>query len=164
MYNDLTHHIQETALVDTHEHLRKEPDWVDEGPDILQDLFGNYVPADLHTAGASPAAMKRLMDGSDADVAGRFEGIREAWEATQFTGYGEAVRLIARHVYGIDVLTADAITSAQERIHALRRPGERLRLNEGRSIRPGNSAPSRPAWRTHWTRSTKAGAYAPATG
>jgi hypothetical protein len=128
MYTDLTHHIQETALVDTHEHLRKEPDWVDEGPDILQDLFGNYVPADLHTAGASPAAMKRLMDASDADVAGRFEGIREAWEATQFTGYGEAVRLIARHVYGIDVLTADAITSAQERIHALRRPGERLRL------------------------------------
>ena len=128
MYNDLTHHIQETALVDTHEHLRKEPDWVDEGPDILQDLFGNYVPADLHTAGASPAAMKRLMDGSDADIAWRFEGIREAWEATQFTGYGEAVRLIARHVYGIDVLSADAITSAQERIHALRRPGERLRL------------------------------------
>ena len=128
MHTDLTHHIQETALVDTHEHLRKEPDWVHEGPDILQDLFGNYVTADLHTACASPAAMKRLMDGTDADIAGRFEGIREAWEATQFTGYGEAVRLIARHVYGIDVLTADAITSAQERIHALRRPGERLRL------------------------------------
>ncbi len=128
MNTDLIHHIQETALVDTHEHLRKEPDWLNDGPDILQDLFGNYVPADLHTAGASPAALKRLMDGSDADVAGRFEGIREAWEATQFTGYGEAVRLIARHVYGLDTLSGDALTGAQEKIHALRRPGERLRL------------------------------------
>ena len=59
--------------------------WED-GPDILQDLFGNYVPADLNTAGASPEAMRRLMDGSDPDIAGRFEGIREAWDATQFTG------------------------------------------------------------------------------
>ena len=128
MNTDLIHHIQETALVDTHEHLRKEPDWVNDGPDILQDLFGNYVPADLHTAGASPAALKRLMDGSDADVAGRFEGIRGAWEATQFTGYGEAVRLIARHVYGLDTLSGDALTGAQEKTHSLRRPGERLRL------------------------------------
>ena len=128
MHTDLMHHIQETAMVDTHEHLRKEPDWLNDGPDILQDLFGNYVPADLHTAGASPAAMKRLMDGSDDDVAGRFEGIREAWEATQFTGYGEAVRLIARHVYGLGALTGDALAAAQEKIHALRRPGERRRL------------------------------------
>ena len=128
MKTDLSHHIETTTLVDTHEHLRKEPEWVNDGPDILQDLFGNYVPADLHTAGASPAAMKRLMDGSNADVAGRFEGIREAWEATQFTGYGEAVRLIARHVYGIDDLNADAIATAQERTHALRQPGERRRL------------------------------------
>ena len=72
--------------------------------------------------------MKRLMDGSDPDIAGRFEGIREAWDATQFTGYGEAVRLIAEHAYGIDELTGANIASAQEKIKMLRRPGERFRL------------------------------------
>jgi uncharacterized protein len=128
MATDLTHHIQATPLVDTHEHLRKEPDWLENGPDILQDLFGNYVPADLNTAGASGAAMKRLMDASDPDIAGRFAGIREAWEATQFTGYGEAVRLIAKHVYGLDELTGTGLVSAQNRIKELRKPGERYRL------------------------------------
>ena len=54
MSTDLAHHIQGTPLVDTHEHLDREPVWLNEGPDILQDLFGNYVPADLNTAGASP--------------------------------------------------------------------------------------------------------------
>ena len=44
MPTDLAHHIEATPLVDTHEHLRKEPDWLEDGPDILQDLFGNYVP------------------------------------------------------------------------------------------------------------------------
>ena len=128
MPTDLAHHIQGTALVDTHEHMRKEPDWLENGPDILQDLFGNYVPADLNTAGATPEAMKRLMDASDPDIAGRFEGVREAWEATQFTGYGEAVRLIAEHVYGIDELTAANLTAAQEKVKVLQRPGERYRL------------------------------------
>jgi len=74
---------------------------VERGPDILQDMFGNYVPADLIVAGASHAAMERLMDARDPDLAGRFEGIRRAWEAVQFTGYGEAVRLIAERIYGL---------------------------------------------------------------
>ena len=128
MSTDLAHHIQRTALVDTHEHLGREHEWLENGPDILQDLFGNYVPADLNTAGASPEGMKRLMDAPDPGIAGRFEGIREAWEATQFTGYGEAVRLIAEHAYGIDELTGENLASAQEKIKVLRCPGERFRL------------------------------------
>jgi len=125
---ELARHIQETPLVDTHEHLRKEPEWVESGPDILQDLFGNYVPADLMVAGASSEAMKRLMDASDPDLRGRFAGIREAWEAVRFTGYGEAVRLIAETIYGLPELTPEGLEQAQGTLAGLRRPGERLRL------------------------------------
>ena len=128
MATDLAGHIQSTPLSDTHEHLRKETEWVDDGPDILQDLFGNYVPADLYTAGASSEAMKRLMDASDPDLAGRFEGVRDAWEATQFTGYGEAVRLIAEELYGMSELTADGLASAQDRLKVYRKPGGRHSL------------------------------------
>ena len=125
---DLARHIEETPLVDTHEHLRQESEWLDDGPDILQDLFGNYVAADLHTAGASAAAMRRLMDASDPDIAARFRGIEAAWQATQYTGYGEAVRLIAGQIYGLDELTADGLAAAAGRTAELRRPGERYRL------------------------------------
>jgi predicted TIM-barrel fold metal-dependent hydrolase len=128
MPSDLDLHIQDIPLVDTHEHLRKEQEWVESGPDILQDLFGNYVPADLTVAGASPAAMKRLMDGNDPDLRSRFAGIRDAWEAVQFTGYGEAVRLLAERIYGLPELTPAGLEAAQEKLTALRRPGERLRL------------------------------------
>ena len=40
MMTDLSQHIQETTLMDTHEHLRKEADYTEHGPDVLQDLFG----------------------------------------------------------------------------------------------------------------------------
>ncbi len=127
MPTDLTHHIQSIPLVDTHEHMRRENDWVENGPDILQDLFGNYVPADLNTAGASPEAMSNLMDASK-DIESRFEGIRDAWESTQFTGYGEAVSLIAKHIYGLDELTGKNIANAQDKVNKIQTPGKRYEI------------------------------------
>ncbi len=124
MTTELSHHIQAVRLVDTHEHLRRENDWVENGPDILQDLFGNYVPADLVTAGASAEAMQNLMD-ANKDIKTRFQGIRDAWQATQFTGYGEAVSLIAKHIYGIDELTSDALEQANDKVMTIRKPGKR---------------------------------------
>ena len=128
MPTDLARHIEETPLCDTHEHLRREPDWVEDGPDILRDLFENYVPADLRSAGAPEEAMARLMDATDPDIEGRFEGIRPAWEAAQFTGYGEAVRLIASQIYDLPELTAGGLAGAQETLSGLRKPGQRLHL------------------------------------
>ena len=125
---DLAQHIQSVPLMDTHEHLRKEHDYVHDGPDVLQHLFGNYVTADLVVAGASPAAMKRLTDASDPDLSGRFEGVRDAWEACRHTGYGEATRLIAREVYGMEEITPEGLEAAQARNGELRQPGERLRI------------------------------------
>ena len=106
--------------------MKREAEWVENGPDILQDLFGNYVPADLITAGASPEAMRNLMDASQ-DIASRFEGIRAAWEATQFTGYGEAVSLIAKHIYGLDELTGDGLAGA-DTLKTLLAPGKRYHI------------------------------------
>ena len=128
MATNLSEHIEQTALCDTHEHLRREPDWIDDGPDVLQDLFGNYVPADLITAGASQEALRRLTDASDPDLVERFEGVRAAWEATQYTGYGEAVRRIVTDVYGFDDLTPDVLAPAQEKLIELRTPGGRYNL------------------------------------
>ena len=127
MATDLNNHIQSIRLVDTHEHMRRENDWVENGPDILQDLFGNYVPADLITAGATPQAMHDLMDPSK-DIVQRFEAIRDAWEATQFTGYGEAVRIVAKNIYGLDELTGQGIADAQDKVKDIRTKGKRLEI------------------------------------
>ena len=125
---DLAAAVQSGRLVDTHEHLRSEQEWVERGPDILSDLFNYYVQADLAVAGASPEALRALTDTSNPDLEARFAGIRRAWEMVRFTGYGEAVRLIARHVYGLDEITVDGLHRAQRRLAELRRPGGRLHL------------------------------------
>jgi hypothetical protein len=134
--------IDEILLVDSHEHLGlsgdvgvpdretapAERDWVEGEWDILRDLFGNYVAADLVVAGANPDTVQRLVDPSAGDIESRFSQVESVWEAVRHTGYGEGVRLIAAEVYGLDKLTLEGLERAQARLEELRRPGEMLRL------------------------------------
>src|SRR5262249_31548676 len=128
MMTDLSQHIQETTLMDTHEHLRKETEYTEHGPDVLQDLFGNYVQADLIVAGATQVAVDKLLDSSNPDIEARWSGISAAWAYCQYTGYGEAVRLIAKRAYGMEEITPTSIAAAIEHNRQLRLPGERLRI------------------------------------
>src|SRR5512145_1149741 len=105
MATDLALHIAATPISDTHEHMRKEVDYLNAPFDILMALFDNYVQTDLITAGASPEALAALRDTNNPDLRARFHGIQAAWKAAQHTGYGEAVRLIAREVYGMDEIS-----------------------------------------------------------
>ncbi|MBX3015782.1 MAG: amidohydrolase family protein [Caldilineaceae bacterium] len=133
MSTALAQFIQATPLCDTHEHLGYEERYVHDGPDLLQSLFDNYVTADLIVAGASPDAVKTLLDKQNPDISARFTGIQAAWEAVQYTGYGEAVRLIAREVYGIEEISAATIEAALPQHAALRAPGQRLHLLRDRA-------------------------------
>ncbi len=126
--NALRDHIQQTMLVDTHEHMQPEQRYVDEGPDVLVDLFGNYVAADLVSAGATQQAVDTLLDSSNADIEQRWAGVREAWQHCRHTGYGEATRSVAREVYGMDEISVAGIEAASETNRQLRQPGERLRI------------------------------------
>ena len=120
---DLACFIAEAPLADTHEHLKTEAEFLLGGPDVLQDLFDHYVTADLAVAGASPEALKRLQDAADPDLAGRFLGVRDAWEAVKHTGYGEGVRLTAQRVYGLDEIVPEALPAAQKIAEGLRKSG-----------------------------------------
>ena len=71
------------------------------------------MSADLVVAGASQQAVDALLDGSNPDLRARFTGVQQAWEAVRHTGYGEAVRLIAKLVYEMDEMTPEAIEGAQ---------------------------------------------------
>ena len=128
MLKDLYDYIQQTPLIDTHEHLASEEEYVNNGPDVLQGLFEFYIASDLVSAGASTEAVQRVLDPGDKDVEARWNGIQEAWELCKYTGYGEATRLLAKHVYQIEDITLEAIINAEPLNQALRQPGQRLRL------------------------------------
>ncbi|MBH04744.1 MAG: hypothetical protein CMJ20_00325 [Phycisphaeraceae bacterium] len=130
MASDLSEHIQQTVMVDSHEHLRMEDVWLQDGPgDVLSDLF--FVPydgGDLVTAGADDQDVNRLADHTAGDIESRFAPVADTWEAMQLTGFGEAVRLHAKLIYDMEQITVPAMAAAQPRLEQLRQPDQRLRL------------------------------------
>jgi len=133
MSTELAQIIQSTALCDTHEHLAGEEAYLAASPDLLQTLFDNYVTADLIVAGAAPAAVKTLLDKQNPDMKARFAGIAPAWAAVQHTGYGEAVQLIARQVYGMETINTATLEAAQAQHQTYLAPGQRLHLLRDRA-------------------------------
>jgi hypothetical protein len=126
--SSVAEHIEHVPLADTHEHLVTEAAWLEARPDVLGMLFGNYVIADLMVAGASQYAVDRLRDPNAGPLGDRFDAIEPAWEASRHTGYGEAVRLIAERVFGLEEISRPALEDAQTVAASLLRPGERGRL------------------------------------
>src|SRR5690606_12260388 len=68
------------------------------------------------------------LDTGNEDLEGRFAGVADAWTRTQFTGYGEAVRIAARDLYGIEVISEATIRAGQERLKDLQRQGGCLEI------------------------------------
>jgi hypothetical protein len=131
---EITDHIANVPVIDTHTHMPGDRAWEGpDAPDILGDLFGWYSSSDLIIAGASPAAVTRLQDSTDEDLEGRFAGVAAAWEMAQFTGYGEAVRIAARDLYGIEVVSEATIRAGQKRLETLQREGGCLALLRDRA-------------------------------
>lgn len=128
MKTDLAQHIETTPVIDTHEHLYTEEAYVNDGPDVLADLFGMYIGDELIVAGAPFDNVVRLLDSKDPDIAARWSGVEAAWQLCKYTGYGEAVRAMAKKVYGIEELTLDSIEGAAQRNREIREPGARLHL------------------------------------
>ncbi len=128
MLTALAQFIQQTPLCDSHEHLRSEKQYVENGPDLLCNLFDNYVAADLVVAGTGQKAVDRLLNAADPDMRDRFAGVERAWQRVRHTGYGEAVRIIARQLYAIEEISADSLEAALPLHAALRQPGQRLQI------------------------------------
>jgi predicted TIM-barrel fold metal-dependent hydrolase len=128
MTTDLARFIEQTPIIDTHEHMAKEADYLTGGFDILRSLFDNYVGSDLCVAGATQEQVNALLDTANPDIAARFAPVREAWERCKHTGYGEGVRLIAERFYGMEEITVAALEAVKDKAAALHRPGERFRM------------------------------------
>ena len=127
LHPELKTHIAETPLVDTHEHMSSEDAWVNEAQhSILHVLFDNYVMADFVSAGLSNFG--EILHDADLSLDEKWPRISDTWQKIRFTGYGEAVSLFAKELYGLDELDLSGLQTAQAQVDANMTEGSRLRL------------------------------------
>jgi len=114
--------VEETRLVDTHEHLPQEDERVGSEVDVLATLFPHYASSDLVSAGMS---LEELLEVRDArlPLARRWEKFAPFWEKIQNTGYARALNMAVRDLYGLDAIGDETYAEVTRRMREANKKG-----------------------------------------
>jgi predicted TIM-barrel fold metal-dependent hydrolase len=111
--------LQSIALMDTHEHFVQEADRLKHGCDFFSYL--HYVHCDLMSGGL--ALEKVSLEASALSSAQKKEAFFRHWPNVRFTGYGQALRIMAEDLFEVAEITPDTLAELNANAAALPRPG-----------------------------------------
>ncbi|HHX81320.1 MAG TPA: amidohydrolase family protein [Acholeplasmataceae bacterium] len=144
LYADLRKKLDEISIVDAHNHLSKEEDWISEKEDFTS-LLG-YAGADLVNAGMDMDALPAIMDerwkvdigydsAKELDALKKWELIKPYWPYVKNIGSGDVVRTALRLFFDCDDLDEKTIPMIQDKINDYKKPGVYKEiLTEGANI------------------------------
>lgn len=114
-------YIDSLTIIDTHEHLQLETDWMALEEDILAQWLTHYFPYDMVSAGLSPAAYEGPVRDSSQPLMQRWKMVEPYWEAARNTGYGRALDIAAQGLYGLPRVDGSTIEELNARFIAARK-------------------------------------------
>ncbi len=119
--------VESTPIVDTHEHLIEEEarlkgtsrrikanDW--------SCLMGHYLDSDLATCGM-PRKTQDAFFGPGTDPSQKWPLLEPYWPRVRHTGYGQAVEIAMKRLYGIDRLSGQTAAKVQQGYERCLKPG-----------------------------------------
>lgn len=121
LQSDLTSAIQAIEAIDTHEHILPEAERTAAPVDFFT-LASHYALDDLTSAGLLPEAREQL-GRDDVPAHRKWELFAPWWAFVRDTGYGQALRLAIRDVYGVEHLDAATLGRLNDRIRERNQPG-----------------------------------------
>jgi len=119
---DLREYLEGIRMVDTHEHLDTEEEFIREPADFGR-LFLHYANCDLISAGCPPEDIERLQNDRDLSPAEKWRLIAPYWKYMRGTGYGRCLEIAIRDLYGLESLSADTVGVLSEKMSQVRRSG-----------------------------------------
>lgn len=119
--------VAETTIVDTHEHLIEEEDRLNGNNNRIRSndwslLLSHYIDSDLRTSGMPDEAFDAFMS-PETDPIKKWDILEPYWGAVRNTGYGQAVEIAMRELYGVDRLSGDTVRAVHEGYLKTIKPG-----------------------------------------
>jgi len=115
--------IAQLTIIDAHEHLPGEADYLSHQYSGLNMFAGGYIWHDLESAGMSPEFKQTMRASGDRPVAEWWPQIRPYWESVKHTTYAKALRITAKDIFGIPEINDSTIDEFAERVKADNTPG-----------------------------------------
>jgi len=120
--------ISKMPVIDTHEHLAWQEDrWYNDGNDLLCEYLTHYMKSDVISAGLTQEDFVKLMDQSRS-ISERWRIVEPFWEASRYTGYGRALDIAARGIYGVKRISSETVEELDRLFRANKKPGHFRRV------------------------------------
>lgn len=113
--------LEKVEIVDSHEHILPEETRVSKPVDFFT-LASHYLLGDVISAGL-PAKSQGLVRKNDAALAERWAAFEPYWKMARFTGYGQALRMAIRDIYGVEEISFRTLPALNDAIRARNRRG-----------------------------------------
>lgn len=120
---ELYEEIAELTVIDAHQHLPAEADYLAFGYSGPNMFAGGYIQHDLESAGMPAEFKATLRDGGHRPVETWWPRIRPFWEHVKHTSYSRALRITARDLFGLLDIDDATIHEFAERVEADNTPG-----------------------------------------
>jgi len=121
-YDKLREYVFDLDILDTHEHTPGAESRRDPNADVLSEYLIHYFSCDLVSAGLKPAEMDFVRNPAEP-LAKRWKVAEPHWDAARNTGYGRALDLAARDLYGLGRIDGKTIEPLNEAFVAARAAG-----------------------------------------
>ncbi len=122
LYEEILEQLQQIPVVDTHEHLPYSDEVRDRNTDVLKEYLLHYMNSDIISAGMDLTEMEKVVDTSIA-ILERWALVEPYWEFCRYTGYGRALDISVRKIYGIDGIRMDTIEELNDAFMKSLAPG-----------------------------------------
>ncbi len=121
--------VFQTPFIDTHEHLPDESERLSRGyynygnkSDDWTIIFSHYLQSDMLSAGMSEKEHRNFFS-PKIDPLKKWAFLEPVWPFIKNTGYGQAVCISMKELYGVEELTAKTVKKVQAGYENVRRPG-----------------------------------------
>jgi uncharacterized protein len=127
-FQSIREKIFNTPLIDTHEHLYDEINRTAGGQHIegkCNDwtiILNHYLDSDMLSAGMSKEDYARFFEYGPSPV-DKWKLLEPWWFFVRNTGYGKAVEITIRELYGIPELSAATVNDLQQKYEGMVKPG-----------------------------------------
>ncbi len=126
MRDDIRKLVDQTPIVDTHEHIIEEKNRLNPGNHWRMDdigvLFTHYLDSDLLVAGMPQEDLNKVFL-RETPPDRKWELVKPWWEKTRNTGYGLCVREAVEALFGETDITDANWRTINDKVHALIKPG-----------------------------------------
>ena len=107
-YEELFDYVSKLEIIDTHEHLPAFESERDKDTDVLKEYLLHYFCRDLISAGLTAADFKKVAN-NHLPLMERWKIVEPYWKVSRNTGYGRALDIAVKALYGIDKISRATI-------------------------------------------------------